>query len=184
MTNKNIIYKYAPFSLNTLKLLVKRELWLGYPYNLNDPFEGECILKYNGQLPNDNFLEKFYKNELSFSLLFIQERIKEIKKNANEFERDLSFYLKERLKSDGVSSFSLVPDDIKMWSYYADSHKGICLIFDKTQLFDSIKSHFKKIKISKIKYRSSLPIVNAKFEKGRMHLKQIRIAQLKPYQAS
>lgn len=34
------------------------------------------------------------------------------------------------IRDDGVLSFSMIPDSVPMWTYYADSHKGIVVGFD------------------------------------------------------
>jgi hypothetical protein len=45
----------------------------------------------------------------------------------------------------GVLCVSTKPDDILMWSHYADSHRGICLEFDRTGKF---MAHAQKVQYS------------------------------------
>jgi hypothetical protein len=43
---------------------------------------------------------------------------------------------REDSKRLAILSFTTKPDDVLMWSHYADSHRGICLQFDKELLAD------------------------------------------------
>jgi hypothetical protein len=44
----------------------------------------------------------------------------------------LSSFIDSRRRHSGVVCFSAVPDSIRMWSYYADSHQGICVGYKST----------------------------------------------------
>jgi len=44
-----------------------------------------------------------------------------------------------------------------MWSYYADSHKGVCLIFDERQLESSLLKKRTGIKLMDVNYNNVLP---------------------------
>jgi len=156
--DNNYIYKYVPFSINTLKSLIKGEIWFGFPYNLNDPFEGEFILNAVNVLPDDSFLIDFYQDDLELPKSMVNGRIEDIKKDISLFNDDLSSFLKKTIKEEyGIACFSKTPKSILMWSHYADSHKGLCLIFDKTKLFSSLKRIQPAIQISEIDYQAKLP---------------------------
>jgi hypothetical protein len=136
LNNEKYIYKYVPFNENTLKLLIKGELWFCAPQNFNDPFDGEFTI--------DNFQDnievrnKYFKNKSKF---FIP---------VNRFDGSIQNerYLIQLLKSDiikevkekcGICCFSKKAANILMWSHYADGHSGICLIFNKEELLESFK---------------------------------------------
>jgi hypothetical protein len=136
-----LIYKYFPLSINSLKLLINGELWFGVLKNQNDPFEGEFILKDYYSLPKKHMIEYYYE---SYPELLnenkLQEKIDDIDKNHKVFHEDVYFIFKKRLKEHyGVSCFSYIKDSVLMWSHYADSHKGFCIIFDKNFLNETIK---------------------------------------------
>lgn len=57
----------------------------------------------------------------------------------------------------GVMCLSEVHDDILMWAHYADSHRGVCLIFDPTEEFMSTAQ---PVKYRKVRPRVN-PIVNS-----------------------
>jgi hypothetical protein len=139
--NKKLIYKYLPFSVNSLKLLIKGELWFGIPSNLNDPYEGEFTIKPYNSLPRKTLIEFFYEEHIELlNGISIEEKLKEVEENNQLFHDDLHRELRKRLKKCyGVTSFSYLNDDILMWSHYSDSHKGFCIEFDKRILHNTLK---------------------------------------------
>lgn len=151
-----LIYKYLPFSTYLFKILINGELWFNLPKNLNDPFEGEFSIKKYSQLPQISLVKFFYKqNRGPLHLKSITDKLQEIKKDPSIFHKDLYFILKQRLKDNfGVSSFSYIPTSILMWSHYSDSHKGICLGFDKEMLLKTLKYPWKDI--YDVDYKSKL----------------------------
>ena len=113
--NKNHIYKYVPFSINTLKLLAKNEIWMGSPKDFNDPLDSKFKFNVSGSLPNDEFLKKFYKEELFIDNAIV-ERIERNKTNINFLIKDIESSLIEELNSKiGISCFSKKNGDNKMW---------------------------------------------------------------------
>ena len=111
---KKLIYKYLPLSVNSLKILIKGELWFGLPKNLNDPYEGEFITKEYIQLPASGLLEFFYEqNTELLDSKTLKDKIAEIKNNPSIFHSDLYSILKKRLKEHyGLSSFSYISNSI------------------------------------------------------------------------
>ena len=96
LKDTNNIFKYIPFSINSLKILIKGELWLGYPESLNDPFEGDFTIE------NINF-----ENE-------IVQGVKEIcakMKTEYSFSTSKPFYYKTRGQTGEEIEFKLNPSD-------------------------------------------------------------------------
>ena len=165
LNQDDLIYKYVPFSFNTLKMLIQGTLWFGYPESLNDPFEGEFILNNCSELPDQQFLENFYKENMNLSKFEIKDKLVNIKKNKILFEEDIKGFLKRLLKKEyGVSCFSKTPGELLMWSHYADSHKGICLVFNKTELLKSLKNTWHFIKADEITYDTPIPEIKIKLQ--------------------
>jgi hypothetical protein len=156
---RQLIYKYLPFTINSLKLLVNGELWFGVPKNQNDPFEGEFVTKDYYSIPKEQMIKYYYE---SYPELLnennLQEKIDEINNNPFVFQRDVYIILKKRLKEHyGISCFSYVKDNVSMWSHYANSHKGFCVIFDKNFLNRSIMyPNFMLTGFIDIKYNTKL----------------------------
>ena len=45
-------------------------------------------------------------------------------------DKEVNRYVNEVIDNNGVCCFSQNFDNILQWSHYADSHKGVCLVFD------------------------------------------------------
>lgn len=165
--DKNYIYKFVPFSLNTLKLLIKGEIWLGFPENLNDPFEGEFVIKKNRKIPSNPSLRDFYSKYFGYKSDNLAKVLYDISKDNSIFYSDISLYVRLHYNmTTGVSCFSKGIEDILMWSHYADSHKGLCLIFDKDELIKSINENYPSIRLEEVNYRPNLPTVTI-YSKGK-----------------
>lgn len=170
MLNDNLsyIFKLMPFSENALKTLIKKELWFGQPNILNDPFECHFRLEFKGQLPNDNYFKKYYCEELEIDYAII-ERIQRNKTNIKFLLNDIEDSIHNKIMSDiGICSFSKKYDDTKMWSHYANSHKGICLVFDREELVNS--SNFLSVEETVVEYKESLPLVTVVSDESNIYL--------------
>jgi hypothetical protein len=80
--------------------------------------------------PNDNQhqRENRIRDIIRHKFFHDHERIENLRKQE----------LEELNKTFGVFSTSLIPDNILMWSHYADNHKGFCIGFNSTKLFASL----------------------------------------------
>lgn len=131
--DENLLFKFMPANLNLIRLLVNNSIWFSAFNKLNDPYEGKFAIE-EMELPEDKILMKFYQTRKSFLLSEnkAKQQIEKIKKNTSVFYSDLIKDLNNayfnRLK---VACFSLVYDEMLLWSHYADEHKGVCLIFEK-----------------------------------------------------
>lgn len=157
------IYKYMPFSVNALKMLIKSEIWFGNPINFNDPFEGEFTIKSSSGERAKEIVEEFYKKDLNYKEQQIAKKLEAIKQDPNIYTNDLINELKriQRLKY-GVSCFTKSPDDILMWAHYADSGKGICLVFGQSDLEYSLKQTYSEMKYGRVIYEENLPKADVK----------------------
>ncbi len=138
-----LIYKYMSFNMNTLNILINGNLYMTPPDNLNDPLEGEFILKGLNEMPDE-----FYLKNHNFPLDI----------NFNDLKSKIKENLKMHIHKDfGVTCFSKKRNNILMWSHYADSHKGICIIFDEDKLKQSINSNYVDAKLEPITYSNDFP---------------------------
>ena len=71
--------------------------------------------------------------------------------------------LKKHIKSVGVYSLFVsetdIPDNVLMWAYYGDSHKGFCIAHDLEQLEKSEEYAF-DVNLAKVEYTESYPILS------------------------
>jgi hypothetical protein len=112
---ENLLFKYRDISKNTLEVFLNKQIYLPVSSKFNDPFDAQL-------LPSS----------------FIQElRALDAESSTNDFNLHES-YVKERLQNYGIYSLSRKPNDILMWSHYAQSHAGICIGFK-----EDITHHFR-----------------------------------------
>ena len=71
---------------------------------------------------------------------------------------NISYQLFERI---GISCFSEKYDEYLLWSHYADAAKGICFIFDKAELIDSLKKENNSLIFRKVEY-NGIPTISPK----------------------
>lgn len=167
--NKNHIFKFMPFGVNSLKTLIKNELWFGSPQNLNDPFESHFEIDFKGgELPNNETLTKYYQEELQINNA-ITDKLFYCSLDINYFLKDVKEAILKSLKDKtGICSFSKSYLNTKMWSHYADSHKGICLIFDKKILLKNFKNANLKILETEIEYCDFLYSIDVSFNQDKV----------------
>ncbi len=111
MANDNI-YKYTGVNDKLIDSLENKYLWFSKPNFLNDPFD--CNLELINSYP-------------------IFKKLLEINYSSQEII-DLT-------KEFGVCSFSKINDSLHLWALYANSHSGICLVFNQ----EIINNHYSRI---------------------------------------
>ena len=142
-----ILYKYYSVNINTLKSIALNSFWCCSASKMNDPFE--CLTGSEYRLSEDEFLllrrllkEKNDSKTLQFSQL-TNENIE-------------LFFNKSRaafIDKYAFCSFSTNPDNILLWSHYADGHKGFVIGFEFKEI---AKNH----SFQEIKYLNHLPPIN------------------------
>lgn len=100
------LYKYKSLTKETLTIFTNRSLYFTNPSKFNDPFDGQLS-------PRE------FASEL---------RSIGIEPTSNRIELG-SNHVSTILHNSGVYCLSKKPDDLLMWSHYADSHTGICIGF-------------------------------------------------------
>lgn len=138
------LYKYAPHNNDSRKyeIITKSHLWFSKVESFNDPIDSK--LDYRQQY-SYNEIEEFWKQ-------FLQNKshAKPLKEILRLYGNNKSFVDYQNKKFDeyrkelGVLCLSKNPENILMWSHYANNHKGIVYEF-KNDLFkntDSVTNSF------------------------------------------
>ena len=130
------LYKYLPFGQYSLQIIINNKFWIGPPDLLNDPFEGDFIIKNYDKLHNEScvrtLLSLTKSDDLNDGYKMLNDK--------NSFFKKLYEYVNNTFKNNyGSTSFSKNCDNLKMWSHYADSHKGFIIIFDREMLKSTIE---------------------------------------------
>ena len=133
------IYKYRALSGRfgheaIENAIVKSQLFWQSPLDFNDPFDCVPIL-YFGE--NDAERREFSKRAAAHRYREHPRSVRrrESRKIASvpqaQMEQNLCAAWNDWMKSSAVTCFSEVPDHPLMWGHYADSHRGVCLVFDE-----------------------------------------------------
>jgi hypothetical protein len=97
------------------------------PDDLNDPFEYSAPVRLDLGEVRRQFIEE-YAPKVGISP---EQATKECNSSSDDgILKVFGAGLSQIRKDSGVICFSAVPNSIRMWSYYAKSHQGICLGFD------------------------------------------------------
>ena len=151
----NYVYKYRNREQYHLEALRECYFYFSKPSEMNDPFDCYPIIFYDSSKCSENELKMFImeykgKRESEIDKQEIQDLIIEFQDFTSPYSdktKKTSELVNDYLKFFSVSSN---PENILMWSYYSDSHKGYCIKI-KTEQYDNcnwiaFKSHqFKKI---------------------------------------
>ena len=132
-----LLYRYSTIAgrEDRLKsLIVDSELYCVSPSKFNDPLDCQIPFVLRGTKQQKR---EYLRNVIKRQKLGM--RAADVKKAANDLERSLKTKAgkaafdarnNERNNSYGIVSLSKHPDNMLMWSYYADSHKGIAIRFN------------------------------------------------------
>ena len=158
MNRPKRIYKYEPFSSQSLQNLKAQSIYFGSPLGFNDPYD--CAITARVAVPSDKELQKLrdvYANRSDVPELtqkefmsLDNEKFREIIiKNCKDLNKK---YVERFLKKNGVSCFTERNDDLLMWSHYGGRYKGYCLEFNTGyEPFNLLK---------KINYSENMPEIN------------------------
>jgi len=137
------LFKYCKFDVYTIQTIINKALYFCTPDKLNDPLDSNFDLMIENP---ENFSDKT-RDFIRFSGFPISERVKSLVRCANlilgDVEKQKEFLTEfshdTQNKFLGISSFSTkVKDKNLLWSHYANEAKGLCLVFDKEQLIQSL----------------------------------------------
>lgn len=162
LDNSEFIFKYVPFNIYTLKLLIEGKIWFGAPKSLNDPYEGEFIIENMGEIPEDKINEIKIILNPTVNPSWFNEIYNP--NNGKVFNREYSDYMKDSLKElYGIASFSKEYRNLLMWTHYSDSHKGMCLVFNSNELEEYFKDNYNEIICKYADYKLDIPKIKLEF---------------------
>ena len=123
-----ILFRYRRPSDWTIDEISKQELYAATSQELNDPFECRAPVVWN--------MEQLRKQFIQHAPVFGISP----EKAAEEFDSTSDWGMKRLLEKweatraqTRIVCFSAKPDSIRMWSYYAQAHEGICVGYDTTR---------------------------------------------------
>jgi hypothetical protein len=142
----DLLFKYRDISnLLHLETLTELSIFLPSANKFNDPFDCKIPLEYI-KLETDEELRRNFARKLIMMHGSVEEK-NEIENHVERFmekkhlsNKDELFQFEEndikKLNEFGIFSVSTIPNNLLMWSHYANSHKGICIGFNAKKLYD------------------------------------------------
>jgi hypothetical protein len=137
------------------RTVLQNEIYFAPPLSFNDPFDMRPALSLEAtpEQQREDFLrlsKKFHPHLSEDQHAAEADRVMASSLSTGAIgttTADFQAMLSEVLTTTvGIFCASTKPDDILMWSHYADSHRGICLEFDGTLAF---MAHAQKVKYSR-----------------------------------
>ncbi len=129
----NRLFHYCKLNTAIEKILPKKELLLSPLLNTNDPRENKSFV-FAGIFPDQIDLAEMEK-----------------------LNRDISLFLREDTKVISFSEDNLIQhffgfEYSRMWAYYGDNHKGLCIELDKEEFLLENKNIIDTTLLRKINY--------------------------------
>ena len=159
METSKYIYRYRCINKYFLAELADNKFYFASPSEFNDPFDCKNVYKF-ASMPDDDLcsmLKRYSKHilndvpQLPASKKKLSDLLHGRENNRRNMRlRNFEDHLMSELDGYGLLCLSQNNDNILMWSHYADSHKGVCLIFDYGLLS-------KKFHCCPVKYSNEYP---------------------------
>lgn len=144
-----IIYKYRNIDERLYEMLIKHSLWLAKPSTFNDPFD--CNLSFS---VDEASLNRFVLNNDDEETVDLRTNYSLNKKSlgVERLKEMLIENVTKVIANTGICCFNSDQRELLPWAHYADSHRGVCLGFDYTELnFEGRCS---------VKYEDNYPVIN------------------------
>ena len=121
-----ILFRYRPPTEWTLAEISEHKIYAAKPEELNDPFECSAPVLWNVNLINQRWVEEYApKHGISR-----EEAIRQYESSAEWGLKSMADGFSRIASQTGIICFTSKPDSIRMWAFYAGSHKGICVGYD------------------------------------------------------
>lgn len=140
------LFKYCKFDINALQIIINKTLYFSSPDKLNDPLDSNFDLVIENP---ENFSDKT-RDYIKYSGFPINEKVKSMLRDysllLDNFAKQktlLTEYCHDMQNNYlGICSFSIkVINQNLMWSHYANEAKGLCLVFEREQLAQSLMKY-------------------------------------------
>jgi hypothetical protein len=127
------LYKYRPINEFTERMITADEFFFASPTSFNDPFDTLPSVVIRGSpLKREVYLRRLVRENMAGEPRAARQSFMRATKRVSKAEQEswLRTSLAETTRNVGVCCFAEAPDDMLMWSHYADHHAGICVEVD------------------------------------------------------
>lgn len=147
------LYKYKNCQPEHLRnLIVDSCFYMSSRHQLNDPFDVSSEVEFiDGGVDRNAYLNYLYKQ--------FRTRHKDRKEIARrldspeKIQKEIRRHLREAVDTTGFHSFATCPRNLLLWSHYADSHKGVCLVYETARDLDTF------VHALPVKYSKDFPVI-------------------------
>jgi hypothetical protein len=128
-------YKYKNFDKSKIdwskSIFAENRIFFASKSNFNDPFDCKFGFDFQArQRQIESYLSEMRsrdKGAQDYSI--VEYALREFGYSSHSMKNFINHELEDSVSSYGILSLTRAPDDILMWSHYADSHQGYCLRF-------------------------------------------------------
>ncbi len=155
------LYKYKNCNVSHLRnLIVDSCFYMSSRHQLNDPFDVRSDLDFvDGGINRMVYLNRLFNEHK----IRYKQRL-EISRRLNSprtIEKEIRRLLNISIDNSGFHSFATSPRNLLMWSHYAQSHSGVCLVYETAKDLDTF------VKALPVDYSVSYPVVEYGDQMGR-----------------
>lgn len=155
-THPSKLYKFHSFNENALSSLINEAVWFSKSEHLNDPYE---VINLNQHISDKDY-EKAWRKRLGSLNFPNNTKEKELKKLISEKDNRIKnglLMISKGMRAIGLYCLTDYPENILMWSHYADSHKGFCIEYKVTPKHILRRNNY----IRKVSYTKRYPQLSA-----------------------
>ncbi len=121
-----VLFRYRRPAEWAISEISKQQIYAAKPSELNDPFEYAAPVFWNVDLMRREFIEEFAPTRG----ISPAEAAKEFESFRQSGKIKLLPGIRQLRDFSGVICLSAISNSIRMWSYYAQAHEGICVGYD------------------------------------------------------
>lgn len=149
------LYKYCTVD-SALEFLGNHSVWFATFDQFNDPFD--CAMQISEQYTKDD-----WENLLTSQGVDTETKnkiINDVMANPSEGARIIRESIEGIKKQIGILCLSDRYDNLSLWAYYANQHRGVCLEFDMLADLETFSMP------KKVSYDNTFPMINYLHDQG------------------
>lgn len=175
LENDNFIFKFQGCGKFLNQSLENNTIYFSSIEDFNDPFETMFNMKsWNEHSQGVDYFYKHVFPETGLARINKKYHNKIIKSRREGPAQTI--YLHDDLKNSilalirdlyGVACFTSDYRELLMWAHYAKVGKGVCLVFDKSKMFNTNKDGYPRIQ--SVTYEDKLPGIDVRLSENQIH---------------
>ena len=146
------LYKYASLT-SSIRFLNNHACYFSPFYKFNDPYEGRYEVQ---KIYARGVWEQHFVNSMHMQPSEAKNAADKMLRVPTSAAIELRNNIQEELNKSGIFCLSVENDNILLWSYYAQNHKGLCIEFSILEDADFFVKH----KLLKVNYDDDYPIID------------------------